>query len=117
MKNKKKDVPSENAVNSIIMKKPVAPTLHTIERIFELYPTLERRGWTPEFIATLVEKDVIGGIIQDQKPKQLLIIEQSLVAFIDYHDRFLSERANAINENIETMKENDKIKKESQKKK
>ena len=93
------------------IQKPIAPTVFTVKKAFEKYPTMNTRGWNDELIANLVDNDLIGGFHQDNG--ELMIIEESLLAFIDYHNGFLERRNLAIKDNVAVLEDNKRIKNNS----
>lgn len=95
----------------------IAPEYLTIDELFNTFPTLQERGWTAELIETLVENDVIAGVLKNEIQKNTVVNRLSMITFLEYHNAFLLNRVNAVEANIEMMKENDRIKKAVQKKK
>lgn len=80
------------------------PVFYTAEELFEKYPTISERGWTVEDLETWVNQDIIIGRFSDDPPKEVLIEEESIEAFLEYHNHHLLDRNRRVMEDLEALK-------------
>lgn len=80
----------------------------SVNEIYTLFPSLIHRGFTPEVLTYLYEKDIIGGHYNDEDKDELLLDVKSVELFIEYHNRYYKLRVENVAINIDMIQLSDK---------